>query len=78
MLLLFNLIPVHPLDGSKLLDALMTRSPYLEIRNAIAYYGPRVLMFSVLISVFLDIKVFGFITVPAYWICHLISGGLVC
>lgn len=78
MLLLFNLLPVHPLDGSKLLDALLLHTKYELIRQMIATYGPRILLFLVLISVFADINVFGFITIPAYWICHLISGGLVC
>lgn len=73
-LLFFNIIPVHPLDGSKLLDALLVKPEHAKIRNAIATYGPRVLMFLILISIFTSISVFSFISTPAYMTCNALVG----
>jgi len=73
-LLFFNIIPIHPLDGSKLLDALLVKPEHQKIRNAIATYGPRALMFLILISIFTSISVFSFISTPAYMTCDALVG----
>ena len=73
-LLLFNIIPIHPLDGSKLVDALLTKPEHAKLRVAIATYGPQVLMALVLISIFTSINVFFFISVPAFVACDVMVG----
>lgn len=73
-LLFFNIIPIHPLDGSKLLDALLVKPQHQKIRNAIAMYGPRVLLILILISILTPISVFSFISVPSYLACDALVG----
>ena len=75
LLLFFNIIPVHPLDGSKLLDALLTKPEHQGIRRAIATYGPQALFILVLISILTSFNVFFFIAEPSYALCDLMIGG---
>ena len=44
LLLFFNLVPVHPLDGSKLLFAIFEKPRYAQFRELIAVRGPQVLL----------------------------------
>ena len=74
-LLLFNIIPVHPLDGSKLLFALMDSAKYAHARNFIATRGPQMLLVLVLISIFTSYNVFFFVSEPAFAICDTLTGG---
>ena len=74
-LLFFNIIPVHPLDGSKLIDAILVKPEHRHIRDAIAMYGPRALMLLVIISIFTSINVFFFISVPSFLACDAMVGG---
>ncbi|MDP2631943.1 MAG: site-2 protease family protein [Candidatus Uhrbacteria bacterium] len=74
-LLFFNIIPVHPLDGSKLVDALLVKPKHQKFRNAIATYGPQVLIVLVLISIISPaFNVFFFVSWPAYMLCDLLVG----
>ena len=73
-LLLFNIIPVHPLDGSKLFFALFDAPKYQELRNFVATKGPRILMIGVLLSAFTSINIFFFISGPAFAICDALTG----
>ena len=72
VLALFNLIPISPLDGSRLLP--------LFIRDArtlyqIEYYGPRVLMGLVLLSLLGGLSIFSVIIFePAKLIFNLLTG----
>ena len=72
VLALFNLIPISPLDGSRLLP--------LFIRDArtlyqIEYYGPRVLMGLVLLSLLGGLSIFSVIIFePAELIFNLLTG----
>ena len=72
VLALFNLIPISPLDGSRLLP--------LFIRDArtlyqIEYYGPRVLMGLVLLSLLGGLSIFSVIIFePAKLIFKLLTG----
>ena len=68
-LLLFNIIPVHPLDGSKLFFALFDDPKYSRIRMLVATKGPNFLMIAVLISAFTNINIFFFISEPSFAIC---------
>lgn len=72
---IFNLIPVHPLDGSKMVDAVFHAPRYARFRHALEAYGPRVLFFLVIISLVTDFNVFFFVNVPAFMACEgLLSG----
>ncbi|MBT5808079.1 site-2 protease family protein [Candidatus Uhrbacteria bacterium] len=73
-LLLFNIIPVHPLDGSKLFFALFDAPNYQQLRNFVATKGPRILMIGVLLSAFTSINIFFFISGPAFAICDALTG----
>lgn len=73
-LALFNVIPVHPLDGSKLFFALFDDSKYENLRRTVAIRGPQVLMFAVLISLLTNFDIFFFISRPAYLICNTLTG----
>ncbi len=73
-LMFFNVIPVHPLDGSKLFFALFDHPKYAAMREAVSTHGPRVLMFAVLISAFTSLNVFFFISTPAFATCDALLG----
>ncbi|MDA1024354.1 MAG: site-2 protease family protein [bacterium] len=73
-LLVFNLIPIHPLDGSKLVDALLTAPRWAQLRIAIATYGPQVLMLLVIISILTPFDVFFFVSAPSFAACDAIVG----
>ncbi|MFA4845856.1 MAG: site-2 protease family protein [Patescibacteria group bacterium] len=73
-LMFFNVIPVHPLDGSKLFFAIFDHPKYAAMREVVAVYGPRILMFAVLISAFTSMNVFFFISAPAFATCDALLG----
>ncbi len=73
-LALFNVIPIHPLDGSKLFFALFDAPNYENLRRFVAIRGPQILMFAVFVALLTNINVFFFISDPAYAICHAITG----
>lgn len=73
-LALFNLIPVPPLDGSKLLDAIFAGPQWARVRVGIAVYGPRVLLFLVLISILTPFDPFSFLTIPVQTGCNALVG----
>jgi len=74
-LMLFNIIPVHPLDGSKLFFALFDHPKYQQLRVFVATRGPQILMIAVLLSAFTSIDIFFFISKPAFAICSSLIGG---
>ncbi|MEK7615350.1 MAG: site-2 protease family protein [Patescibacteria group bacterium] len=69
-MLLFNIIPIHPLDGSKLFFALFDDPKYESLRTFVAVRGPQILLLAVFISILTNIDVFFFIAKPAYAICN--------
>lgn len=73
-LMLFNILPVYPLDGSKLVDAVLVKPHQQKLRNQIAYYSPRVLLALVVLSMLTSIDVFSFISIPAIIILGIIIG----
>ncbi len=73
-LLFFNLIPVHPLDGSKIIDALLIRPQHQKLLYNIKYYGPRVLMVMVILSLFTNFDVFFFVSTPSFATCSALLG----
>jgi Zn-dependent protease len=72
VLALFNLIPIAPLDGSRILP-LLIRDP--RTLYQIEYYGPRVLMGLVLLSLVGGLSIFSIIIFePAKLIFNLLTG----
>jgi len=74
-LLFFNVIPIHPLDGSKLFFALFDAPKYAQVRQFVAVRGPQILMVAVFVSLLTNLDVFFFISRPAYGVCSLLVGG---
>lgn len=73
-LMLFNIIPVHPLDGSKLFFALFDHPQYQQLRMFVATRGPQILLVAVLLSAFTSLNIFFFISEPAFAICDTLLG----
>ena len=73
-LMFFNIIPIYPLDGSKLLDALLVKPEHQRLRQQIAMYGPRVLMIMVFVALLTNIDVFFFIGEPSRFLCDVLIG----
>jgi len=72
VLALFNLIPIAPLDGSRILP-LFIRDP--RTLYQIEYYGPRVLMGLILLSLIGGLSIFSIIIFePAKLIFNLLTG----
>lgn len=73
-LLLFNLIPIPPLDGAKFLDAIFAGTEYRRILIFVHTYGSQILLILVVLSIFTSINVFFFLSAPAYGACDLLVG----
>lgn len=74
-LMVFNLIPINPLDGSRLFFALFSHPRYARLREFMAFRGQQILVFLLILSFFTSFDVFFFITVPAMALCDLLLGG---
>lgn len=59
-LMLFNLIPIPPLDGSRLLDLLLP-DRFSELKTKIFHYGPIVLLALVFLDIGLGMNIFGWL-----------------
>ncbi len=73
-LLLFNLIPVPPLDGAKFLDSIFAGTQHRQLLITIHTYGPQILMALVILSIFTSIDPFFFLSAPAYGVCDALVG----
>lgn len=73
-LLFFNIIPVHPLDGSKLFFALFDAPKYAALRQFVAFRGPQILFFLVIASLLTNIDIFFFVSRPAFATCNSLVG----
>ena len=73
-LLFFNIIPIHPLDGSKLLDAILVKPHQQKLRMAIATYGPQVLLLLIIVSLVSSFNIFFFVSIPSFLVCDAFSG----
>lgn len=74
-LMIFNAVPIHPLDGSKLFFALFDAPKYAQLRNFVAQHGPQILMFMVVLSYLTPFDPFFFVTGPSYAACGAFLGG---
>lgn len=73
-LAIFNLIPVPPLDGSRLLEALFAQLRWRQAAEMVANYGPRILFFLVILSMFSAVDVFGFVGEAGFGLCSTLAG----
>lgn len=71
-LMLFNLIPLPPLDGSKIVLALMHQPKWFKFRAAMEQYGSWALMGLVLLDVFLGVGIISAVlSGPYHWVASL-------
>lgn len=76
LLAFFNLIPIYPLDGSKILDALFIQKQYQAWILKLKVHGPQILLILVIISIFTRINPFFFISIPAQVACYGLTGDI--
>ncbi len=74
LLLFFNLIPVPPLDGSKVLDAILYQVGAEKLRSSLEIWGPRIMLGLVILSLVTPINIFFFVQIPASFACDAMSG----
>ena len=60
-LMIFNLIPVPPLDGSKVLFAVFADAKYVNFRDVLERQGPIILLLLIVFDNFLNLGIFNFI-----------------
>lgn len=71
-LMLFNLIPLPPLDGSKVVLALLHNQKWYRLRESIERYGSMVLFGLILVDIVLGIGIISSILkYPFAWIANL-------
>ncbi len=63
VLAIFNFIPIPPLDGSRILEGLIPNKYHNELAK-FEYYGPRVLMGLIILSMFTRFNIFSIIISP--------------
>lgn len=73
-LMFFNVIPIHPLDGSKLFFALFDAPRHAALRQLVAVRGPQVLMVLIILSLLTHYNVFFFVSEPAFATCDVLLG----
>jgi Zn-dependent protease len=74
MLAIFNMIPVHPLDGSKLVTVLLAGTSFEWISTWLMRYGSQVILVAILVSIATPYDPFSFIQVPAFLLCDQALG----
>lgn len=71
ILMLFNLIPIPPLDGSKVLFSIFASPKYNRMRFLLETRGPSLLLIVILLDIIFDLNIFGRLF---SWAIHLVSG----
>ncbi len=71
-LALFNLIPIPPLDGSKVLDIFFARAEAWRAYAFVHQYGPQFLLIIILFSSFTPLDPFSFLSLPAFLTCDFL------
>lgn len=74
MLAVFNMIPVYPLDGSRLLTTLLTGTRWYGIAEWFFLHGNQVLLIAILFSIMGPIDPFFFVQIPAFNGCEYLLG----
>ena len=65
-LAVFNLLPVSPLDGSQILSPFIEKKFGIDLVYKMELYGPRLLFFIIIFSMFTGIHIFSFIITPIF------------
>ena len=65
-LAVFNLLPVSPLDVSQILSPFIERKFGIDMVYKMEVYGPRLLFFIIIFSMFTGIHIFSFIITPIF------------
>ena len=65
-LAVFNLLPVSPLDGSQILSPFIEKKFGSEMVYKMEVYGPKLLFFIIIFSMFTGIHIFSFIITPIF------------
>lgn len=73
-LMFFNIIPIHPLDGSKLFFALFDAPRYAKMREFVLVRGPQILLVLIVLSLVSNYDVFFFVSRPAFATCDALLG----
>ncbi|MSR85190.1 site-2 protease family protein [Candidatus Uhrbacteria bacterium] len=74
LLLLFNLIPIPPLDGSKVLLSVLDGPRYAPTRFFLERYGVTVLLTLILLDSFSSLSIFSWLSIGAQGLFRLIGG----
>jgi len=75
MLAMFNLIPIPPLDGSKIVAGLIPQE-YVGMWYRFERLGGLLLLGLVLYGMFTRTPIFSFISIPSEWFYAIFTGGL--
>lgn len=70
----FNVIPVPPLDGSKILMAALVRAGRKDLALLVEHRGPQLLMILVVLSLLTPLSPFSFIASAATFLCDHLFG----
>ena len=73
-LMFFNIVPIAPLDGSKLFFAIFDAPQYAKLREFVAVRGPQILLVMVLIAIITSFPIFFFVSIPAFATCSSLVG----
>lgn len=73
VLMIFNLIPIPPLDGSHLLHLLVDRR-WPDVSRFMDVYGPQILLGIVIVSLLFDIPIFHYVIDPILSLISRIFG----
>ena len=73
-LMIFNLIPIYPLDGAKVVEVLLIGTRYESINRWLVLNGGKILIMAVIISLMTPFDPFSFIEGPAFSVCNILLG----
>lgn len=74
LLFFFNLIPVHPFDGSKFVFAFLVGPQFTNLRTALFAYGPKILLGAIVLDAIFHFNVFGSVSQAALSFCDQLIG----
>ncbi len=73
VLMFFNLIPIHPLDGSKVVFALLDKPQYRRLHEFLIVRGPQILLGLIILNILTPIKILSYILIyPVFIVCDLL------
>jgi len=73
MLAIFNLIPIHPLDGGQIFGSILSKRN-AELAWKLQTYGPQVLFGIIIFGMFSGFSIIAFIMKPFMYLVFLLSG----